>query len=237
LLNYPVESRDVPLVVLVHGLGSSKDSLTNLALEKILLPQGIAVFRFDIYGHGESHGEFPQLTHSKGVESTVAALEYVRSVGYHHIGLVGSSFGGFTSIRATAQSDIPEFLALKSPVVTNITKIFGTLFKDLQDDWEKNGFIEYTDPHGEKKRLNHTFYEDAISYQGYDFAKDIDIPTFIVHGGADEIVPHDQSSGLAEVLPDCHLVTLENADHRYTDPAHFEKMVELLSGFVIERFK
>ena len=92
ILNDAGGNKTLPLAVLVHGLGSSKDSTTNQMLAKILLENGIAVFRFDLFGHGETDGDFSDLTHSKAVEDTVSALEYVKGLGYERIGLVGSSF-------------------------------------------------------------------------------------------------------------------------------------------------
>jgi len=236
-LSDPTEGPDAPAVVLVHGLGSSKDSTTNQMLETVLLEKGISVFRFDMFGHGESDGDFADLTHTKVVEDTIAALTYVKFREYSRIGLVGSSFGGFASVRAAARSDIPQFLALKSPVVTDISRIFGILFGDMMAEWENKGYIEYISPQGDQKRLNYTFYQDAIRYKGYEFAREIEIPTFIVHGDGDEIVPFDQSTGLAEALPNANLAAIPDADHRYTKPSDFKYMIELISDFVIRQFK
>jgi pimeloyl-ACP methyl ester carboxylesterase len=232
-----IVKEDSPIAVLVHGLSSSKDSSTNIELEKVLLANGISVFRFDLFGHGESHGDFADLTHSKGIDSTLAALDFIRSQGHTKIGLVGSSFGGFSSVRAAARTEVPlKFLSLKSPVVTDVTRIFGILFKDMMPNWETDGYIEFDSPQGDRKRLNYTFYQDAVQYVGYEFAKDIKIPTFIVHGTADEIVPFDQSSGLADTLPDCELVPMDGADHRYLNPKHFKNMIQHISSFVIGQF-
>jgi pimeloyl-ACP methyl ester carboxylesterase len=41
----------------------------------------------------------------------------------------------------------------------------------------------------------------------------IDIPTLILHGTADAIVPHVLSRELAELLPDAELVELEGSGH------------------------
>lgn len=233
----PTEGPDAPIAIFVHGLGSSKDSRTNQMLETVLLEKGIAVFRFDMFGHGESDGDFADLTHSKVVEDTLAALGHVKSSGYSRIGLVGSSFGGFASVRAAANSDIPQFLALKSPVVTDISRIFGILFQDMLGEWEKQGYIEYISPQGDQKRLNYTFYQDAIRFKGYEFASEIKIPTFIVHGDGDEIVPFDQSAGLVAALPNGNLAAIPDADHRYTKPSDFKYMIKLISDFVMEQFK
>ncbi len=53
--------------ILCHGFLSSKTSSTNNALTRMLIDQGIATFRFDFFGQGESEGPFDQITISLAV--------------------------------------------------------------------------------------------------------------------------------------------------------------------------
>ena len=50
------------IAILCHGFLSSKTSSTNNALTRMLIAQGIATFRFDFFGQGESEGPFDQIT-------------------------------------------------------------------------------------------------------------------------------------------------------------------------------
>jgi len=83
----------------------------------MLTGRGIATFRFDFFGHGESQGPFEQLTNTLAVEQALAALDFVRQRGYRQIGLMGSSFGGLVSILSAAQRTDLACLTLKCPVV------------------------------------------------------------------------------------------------------------------------
>ena len=105
------------VVVLCHGFLSSKNSTTNKALTRMLNEAGIATFRFDFFGQGESEGLFEDITVSLAVEQADAAVALVRSRGYARIGLAGSSFGGLVAILTTAQRQDIACLALKCPVV------------------------------------------------------------------------------------------------------------------------
>ncbi|HEY7533775.1 MAG TPA: hypothetical protein VH681_13455, partial [Nitrospiraceae bacterium] len=80
------------IVVLCHGFLSGKNSTTNKTLTRMLTERGIATFRFDFFGQGDSPGPFEALTNTLAVGQTLAALDLVRQKGYRHVGLMGSSF-------------------------------------------------------------------------------------------------------------------------------------------------
>src|SRR5437879_12731568 len=104
------------LAVRCHGFLSNKNSRTNKTLTELLLPQGIASFRFDFFGQGESEGPFERITVSLAVSQVLAALDLMHSKGYRKLALVGSSFGGLVSILVAAKWTHLICLALKCPV-------------------------------------------------------------------------------------------------------------------------
>lgn len=101
VLARPEQTTD-QVAVLCHGFLSHKNSSSNQALTELLIGRGIATFRFDCFGHGDSDGPFAKLTTTIGVGQALAALHYLLTRGYHRLGLVGSSFGGLLSILAAA---------------------------------------------------------------------------------------------------------------------------------------
>ena len=116
------------IAVLCHGFLSHKNSSSNKALTTLLVERGIAAFRFDCFGHGESDGPCAKLTTTLASRQVLAALRHVYELGYRRLSLVGSSFGGLISLFAAADwttthmsnpSSIPPLacLALKCPVV------------------------------------------------------------------------------------------------------------------------
>src|SRR5437660_4685795 len=104
------------LAVLSHGFLSNKNSHTNKTLTELLVPQGIATFRFDFFGQGESEGPFEEITVSLAVSQALAALDLMHSKGYRKLALVGSSFGGLVALLAAAKWPKLSCLALKCPV-------------------------------------------------------------------------------------------------------------------------
>jgi uncharacterized protein len=234
ILANPAGDRKQPVTILCHGFSTSKDGRTYVRLEEILNQNGIATFRFDFFGHGESEGRFEDITLSESVDDVLNALEYIRKSGFTRIGLFGSSFGGMASILAASRSDLPLLLALKSPVTDYRTMPLTQLTDDEVEEWKGRGFIEIETFNNEKRRLNYTFYEDAKETHAYDAALRIKIPTLIVHGEADETVPVKQSRKAAKRIPDCRLVTIPGCDHVYSNREHFERMLEMISGFIVQ---
>lgn len=234
ILSDPTPGKEKPIIILCHGHSSSKETNTFIQLEKILNSNGISDFRFDFYGHGESEGKFEDATISEAVDDVLNAIKFVKQKGYKKIGLVGSSFGGMASLLAASKTNDLYALVLKSPVSDYSGKIITQETKYPIDVWKKQGFIYYTNSKGEKLRLNYSFFEDAKTVSGYEAAKKIKIPALIVHGDKDEDVPVEQSRKTAKLIKNCRLEIIEGADHRYTNPEHFENMLKLVSEFIID---
>ena len=231
----PSGDKGGPLVVLCHGFTTSKDGRTYVRLEERLNQKAFSTFRFDFFGHGESAGELANITISEAKDDVLNAIRFVKDSGYERIGLMGSSFGGFASILAAGQSDDLFVLALKSPV-SDYLGLLITRDHDIDiKTWRQKGFIFVEASDGQNVRLNYSFFADAEIIQGYALAGNIKAPTLIVHGDQDETVPLVQSQKAADFIPDCRLEIIEGADHTYSDPPHFEKMLDLISDFIISK--
>ena len=109
------------MVILMHGIFSSKDYNPMPAIAKGLAKAGVASIRFDFNGHGKSEGRTQDMTVEKEIADAMAVCDYVRSLPYvSKIGMLGHSQGGviasMTAGRLAAQgSDIPSRLVLIAP--------------------------------------------------------------------------------------------------------------------------
>jgi pimeloyl-ACP methyl ester carboxylesterase len=235
ILSDPSGDMNRSMIVLSHGLSTSKDGRTCVRLEAILNRLAFSTFRFDFFGHGESEGIFANITISEAVDDVQCAIRFVKDAGYKRIGLVGSSFGGMASILTAGQSEGLFALALKSPVSDYLALLIARNHGQDIDAWRQAGYILVETPDEKKERLNYSFLADAEKTRGYAFAANIKAPTLIVHGDRDEIVPLAQSLKIAELIPDCRLEVIRGADHVYSDPEHFEIMLKLISDFIIDK--
>ncbi len=233
ILSNPMSGKEKPIIILCHGFTTGKDGNTFTRLEKILNENGISSFRFDFFGHGESEGKFEEVTTSEAADDILNAIRFLKDSGYRKMGLVGSSFGGLASIIAVSSRTDLYVLALKSPVSDYSDMSIAQQDKQQRDTWKEKGFVSFTNGDGRERRLNYSFFEDAKKIKGYESAKKIKLPALIVHGDKDETVPVEQSKKTAGLIENCRLEIIEGADHRYSNPKHFEKMLDLISQFII----
>ncbi|MCS7103475.1 MAG: alpha/beta hydrolase, partial [Candidatus Korarchaeum sp.] len=100
IMYLPKGGEKLPAAVLVHGVSSSKESMSALALE--LARRGIASLCLDAQGHGDSGGYLN--LYSDPTLGINAALEYLRSqpfIDQNSIILIGHSLGA-SAVRSSA---------------------------------------------------------------------------------------------------------------------------------------
>lgn len=232
VLSDPNPEKHLPVVVLCHGFASNKDRPTYIKLQGLFNDRSIATFRFDFYGTNESAGKFEDITLSEAVDDTLNAIQFLQTKGYVSFGLIGSSFGGMTSLLTAANSKDLKVLALRAPVTDYLEKIIAKISNEEIAAWKNNGFILYHQSDGNKPRVNYSFFLDAEKADGKAAARKIGIPTIIVHGDADQSVPIEQSRKTATLIKNCRLEIIKGADHRFTKPEDNERCMDLIVEFV-----
>lgn len=232
VIDNPSENKATPIIIFAHGFTSHKNSKSYTKILNNLHEANISTFRIDLFGHGESGGDFSEITITKGKDSILAAIKYLKDKGYSKIGLLGSSFGGISSIMACSETDDLFCLALKSPV-SDWLKIAFPKQDGVLKKWKKDGFINY-ESEDSSPRLKYEIVEDAKNNIAFDVAHKIKIPTLIVHGNKDDVVPYEDSVKLSKLLPNAALHTVNGTNHHYSvSPEHFEEMSQALSDFLI----
>ncbi len=92
---FDAASDSCPMVILMHGIFSSKDYGPMPQLAKGLAKAGIASIRFDFDGHGKSEGRKQDMTIEKEIADARAVWNYVKGLPYvSSVGLLGHSQGG-----------------------------------------------------------------------------------------------------------------------------------------------
>jgi len=232
LLNAPDGGCD-RIAVLCHGFLSSKTSTTNNTLTRMLTERGIATFRFDFFGHGESQGPFELITNTLAVEQTQAALDLVQQKGYRKIGLMGSSFGGLVATLVASQRTDLACLALKCPVVDFAEELRLEFGDEDMAQWKVTGTVPDILGGPNRVPLHYAFYEDCLRRIAYKPAESITAPTVIVQGDHDEHVPLHQSRRLYEALTvEKHLELIPGADHQFTKGEDFRRMTSIIADWL-----
>ncbi len=225
--------RNNTAAIICHGFRSGKGSASSIQLQRILNKRSVSTLRFDFFGHGESGGKFEDITISKAVEDILSAIRFLKGKGYDRIGLIGSSFGGISSIMAASKSKDMRVLVLRAPVSNYEEKELIKRGKVGLKKWKETGYVEYAEE-GRKWKLKYGFFEDFNNNNGYEAGKSITIPVLIIHGDKDEIVSVEQSVKLSGIIKNSRLEIIKGADHNFSNEADFKKTLELAADFVLE---
>lgn len=226
------------LVLLCHGFLSNKNSSTNKALTRLLAEREIATLRFDFFGQGESEGPFENITVGLALDQAQSALAWASAHGFRDLGLVGSSFGGLIALLAASQSasrtSTLRCLALKCPVSDLPAMLRLEFGEDGMDEWRRNQTIPDVTGNPGRIRLKYRFYEECLGYDGYMAASNIALPSLIVHGDQDRLVPLAQSERLLDSLQGIkQLLVVSGADHGFTVGDHFNQMTHAIAEWMV----
>ena len=209
------------MVILMHGIFSSKDYNPMPAIAKGLAKAGIASLRFDFNGHGTSEGRMQDMTIEKEIADAMAVYDYVKALPYvSEIGFLGHSQGGVVASMAAGRlaaqgQDVPKRLVLIAPgaVIKNACqngKFFNARFdpKDPPEFIRCWGFMKL----GREYLLTTQdldIYGTAAAYEGQ---------VRILHGTKDKIVPMWCSEKYQEIYGDrAELVVIKGENHTITN--------------------
>jgi hypothetical protein len=223
------------VALLCHGFLSNKNSTTNKTLTRALTEQGIATFRFDFFGQGDSEGPFEAITVTIALGQALAALDLLAARDYKRIGLVGSSFGGLIAILVASHKQDLACLGLKCPVV-DFAEVLRLEFGEAgMARWKTHHEIPDVTGGPKPVRLRYALYENCLAVDGYEAAAAIKTPTLIVQGEKDELVPLHQSSRLMGALQGKRqLEIIRGADHGFTRGEDFKAMAALLTDWMVK---
>ena len=218
------------VVILCHGFMGHKDSVTNRMLSDHLARQSISTLRFDFFGHGQSDGDIKDLLLTTIVAQTESALSLMQGHGFTRVGLLGSSFGGLVATLVAAKAPVLAALALRCPVAdfpVLLRQKFGRAAIDL---WRRLGRVPPTFGH---IPMHFRFFEDCERHDAFRAAQKLRVPTTIVHGDQDDVIPVTQARDLyAQIPAEKALHIMAGADHRFSDPKQFSRMTGLLMAWL-----
>lgn len=213
------ESDRCPMVILMHGIFSSKSIVPIPALARELSKKGIASISFDFGGHWKSEGKMQQMTVGKEIEDALAIWEYAKSLPYvTEIGLLGHSQGGvvasMTAGILASRGESPSGLVLIAPgsVVQDACRngrFFGAEFNPADPP-------EYVKCFGIMK-LGREYILTTQELDIYGTAKAYKGPVRLIHGSKDTIVPMSCSEKYVEsYTQDTELIVVEGENHMIT---------------------
>jgi len=198
-----------PVVIGSHGLFSSGSSPKQIALARQCNACGIAFFRFDHRGCGQSQGIFQDVTSFEArCNDMISAIKIIqnRKDAGNRIGLFGSSMGGAVCLSVFAESDVYSIVTCAAPVRSN------SIIKKL----EKSDDSDLLNPPFYKRYLDSDI-SDKLSSTHH---------ILIFHGDSDDLVPPSNAREIYEKAGDPKKLIIQNGgDHRMSNKTHQETFV------------
>lgn len=221
-----------PIAVVIHGFTGNKEERHILAVCRALNELGVATLRADMYGHGESGGEFRNHTLFKWLTNAMTLIDYARSLDFAtDLYLCGHSQGGLTAVLAAAMERdvvkglIPLSPAVMIPEIARQGELLGQGFDpehipEVLNSWDGRELS------GNYARVAQTIrVEDAVAkYRG---------PVLIVHGDEDEAVPVKYSREIAAQYVNAKLVIIPGDTHCYD--RHLDAVIEAVKRWMGEQ--
>lgn len=218
-----------PTILFCSGFKSDMTGSKAMFLENLCAELGLGFLRFDYSGHGQSDGDFKDCTMSDWRTDTLLALDELTE---GEVIIVGSSMGGWLALHTAI--DRPE----------RIKALIGiAAAPDFTEDLMWDGFDAFTREkiirdgmlitpncyEGEEDYIiTHKLIEDGRKHLLLRAKMEINCPIRLLHGMADEDVPYEYASKIAEKVTsdDVEIHLLKTSGHRMSAPNELQLLRE-----------
>jgi pimeloyl-ACP methyl ester carboxylesterase len=210
-----------PVYLYLHGLGSVRTGEKSTSLLEHARARGRAFLRIDLRGHGASSGRIGRVAISDLVADVGRVLERVGPAV-----VVGSSLGGL--VGAFAAAEHPQAvagLALIAPAF-GLAASLAQRLDPLGRLWTNQGLGFHVEPR---------VLADASALDEAGLPARLSVPTLVVHGMLDEVIPPLVSEGFLAALasPRKALWLVPDGDHRLAAvaPRIWPRLDVLVDGY------
>jgi len=197
------------VVIGSHGLLSSGNSPKQIALARQCNEAGLAFFRFDHRGSGQSEGDFCEVTtlesRCEDLASAVKLMQERDDTG-DRTGLFGSSMGGAACLCTALELDAEALVVFAAPVRSGPIVDAAASSKETSPEdllfYKKNLIFDISNSLGKLRNI------------------------LVFHGDADEIVPpSDAEEIFSKASKPKKLIMQQGGDHQMNNPAHQREFI------------
>ena len=200
-----------------------------------LCQHGIASIRFDFNGHGQSEGEFVDMTVPNEIEDAQKVFEYVRDLRYvDGVALVGHSQGGVVASMLAGQLSADDIAAVALMAPAAVLRDDAIRGNTMGATYNPLDAPEYVELYGGCK-LGRNYITSAFRLPIYETAAKYTGPALIVHGTADRVVPYTYGIRYHQLWKDSEYVELDDHDHGFSQNVY--RATRIVSDFLIKTLK
>jgi pimeloyl-ACP methyl ester carboxylesterase len=188
--------------IYLHGFASSPKSAKAIDLSDRFSRLNIPIAIPDL-----NQEDFTHLTLTRQLLQVEALLP----IGESSVTIIGSSFGGLTAAWLAQKHLQIQRLILLAPAFGFLSHWLPKLGETQVQQWKESGFLSvYHYGEDQMLPLSYQFIEDAAQYREDEIQRLV--PTLILHGVDDDVIPIAASAHFAASRPWVTLMKL-NSDH------------------------
>lgn len=231
---YSQQDGHQPGIVFLHGLNSDRGGTKAEALREYCSKSGRAFLSFDMFGHGESSGDFKAGCISRWTQDAVAVLDALTTGPQI---LVGSSMGGWVMLHTALNrpNRVAGLVGIAAAPDFTEDLMWADLTADQRNKLLTDGQIdlpsEYSDDPYVISRL---LIEDGRDNLLLRAPIALDIPIRLLHGQKDEDVPWKTSLTLMEKLASHNVAAniIKDGDHRLSRPQDLRTLCTVVDRLI-----
>ena len=214
-----VKGKKVPAAIILHGLTGDRNEAHLVAVADSLNAAGIATVKFDFNGHGESGGDFVDMTLDNEFSDALSIYEYTCSLPWvdkDRIYLVGHSQGGLEAGIVAGELGFPKIskVVLLAPAACICTMAAsGSMFGV---DFASGDIPEYI-PFWKGTHLGRNYLLSARNMDVYGRTSKYEGPVLILQGLSDGKDLIRDAERYTEYLKDVEYVPLEGLSHTFPE--------------------
>ena len=220
--------RGGPRWLYLHGFASGPDSAKGTRLAAHFAERGISLARLDL--------RQPSMEHLR-LSAMIAHVRAAVGDAADRAVVFGSSLGGLAAARLAEDDARVCALVLLAPAFRIVERWRARLGGSEWEAWRRDGYLETKDhANGGMARVDFGFAEDAeiVDARGGGWP-DVRVPTLVIHGTRDDVVPVSGSRAWARGKRHVRLVEVDD-DHELI--ASLERISEEadrhLAGFMCD---
>lgn len=219
-----------PGIVFLHGLKSDRRGTKASHLYDHCKASGRPFLTLDMYGHGDSSGNFIDGSITRWTEDAVAAIENLTTGPQI---LVGSSMGGWIMLKTALERPdrIAGLIGIAAAPDFTETLIWDSLSEVERDAVEKSGRLTMPTSYEEDPYdIGFTLIEDGRSNLLLTNSIPFTGPVHLLHGLADEDVPWTISVQITECLEstDAQTTLVKDGAHNLSRPSDLDLLTRSL---------
>ncbi len=193
-----------------HCFTCGKDIAAASRISRALVARGIAVFRFDFTGLGNSDGDFANTNFSSNVDDLVAAADYMRSQYQAPQLLIGHSLGGAAVLNAAHRvAECKAVVTIGAPAdASHVSKQFACDIERIEQQGEAQVSLA-----GRPFTIKKQFLDDIASSDSEHIGR-LKKALLVMHAPLDETVSIAQAEKIYQAAKHPKsFVSLDSADH------------------------